>query len=131
VTARVPSESYRLIRQAMRNRHQIVCVFDGLVRQACPIILGYSADGREVVFAYQFSGKTSAGGKLPGWRCFSLAKVSALQSSLGEWIEGESHKQPQNCVRFVDVDVNIPQTLTRTRPLPFGSPQLRPPRTAP
>ena len=37
-------------------------------------------------------------------------------------------KQPQACVRFVDVDVNIPETLARSEPLSFGSPDLRPPR---
>jgi hypothetical protein len=31
-------------------------------------------------------------------------------------------------VQFVDVDVNISETLIRGQPLPFGSPALRPPR---
>jgi hypothetical protein len=42
--------------------------------------------------------------------------------------EGDSHKQPQTCVQFVDVDANIPATLKRDEPLPFGSKELRPPR---
>jgi hypothetical protein len=45
--------------------------------------------------------------------------------------EGDSHKQPQTCVQFVDVDANIPDTLTRNQPLPFGSKSLRPPRKKP
>jgi hypothetical protein len=31
-------------------------------------------------------------------------------------------------VQFVDVDANIPATLKRDEPLPFGSKELRPPR---
>lgn len=31
-------------------------------------------------------------------------------------------------MQFVDVDANIPATLKRPRPLPFGSPQLKKPR---
>jgi hypothetical protein len=55
--------------------------------------------------------------------------VLGLQLREGPWIEGTSHKQAQSCVRWVDVDVNIPEMLTRPAPLPFGSPQLRAPRT--
>jgi hypothetical protein len=54
------------------------------------------------VLALQIGRATSAKSKLPGWRSFHLA--------------------------FVDVDVNIPATLTRPQPLPFGSPELLPPR---
>jgi hypothetical protein len=31
-------------------------------------------------------------------------------------------------VQFVDVDANIPATLERDEPLPFGAPELRKPR---
>jgi hypothetical protein len=103
-------------------------MYDKRPREACPIILGYAADGREVAFAFQFAGLTSEGGTLPAWRCLYLGKVSDLTARAGEWRQGESHRQAQRCVRHVDVDVNIPETLTRARPLPFGSPQLQPPR---
>jgi hypothetical protein len=80
------------------------------------------------VSAYQVAGGTSTGRALPAWRCFYLADVRQLETGEAEWREGDSHKQSQTCVRFVDVDVNIAETLTRPEPLPFGSPQLRPPR---
>ena len=54
--------------------------------------------------------------------------IRDLQSRPGAWQEGTSHTQAQTCVHFVDVDVNVPETLTRKRPLPFGSDQLQPPR---
>jgi hypothetical protein len=125
---RRPAMPYRIIWQAVRERQQIVFTYDGRPREACPLILGYSADGKEAVSAYQVGGRSSPGNKLPGWRCFYLSKMSELSIQDGEWLEGESHKQPQSCVQFVDVDANIPETLVRPQPLPFGSPELRPPR---
>jgi hypothetical protein len=127
-TAGSPSAFYRLLWQAIRNRQQIVCVYDALPREACPLVLGYTEDGDEAAAVYQIGGKSSQGRKLPGWRCFHLHKVRLLQARPGDWFEGDSHKQPQSCVRFVDVDANIPDTLTRRQPLPFGSPELRRPR---
>jgi hypothetical protein len=123
-----PSATYSTIRQALRRRQQIVFIYHGKPRAACPIVLGYSADGSEALSAYQVAGESSGGRALPGWRCFRLAEIGDLETRDGEWREGDSHKQPQACVRFVDVDVNIPQTLARSEPLPFGSPDLRPPR---
>jgi len=123
-----PSATYSTIRQALRRRQQIVFTYHGKPRAACPIVLGYSADGSEALSAYQVAGESSGGRALPGWRCFRLAEIGDLETRDGEWREGDSHKQPQACVRFVDVDVNIPQTLARSEPLPFGSPDLRPPR---
>ena len=51
-----------------------------------------------------------------------------LTLKAGEWHEGTSHKHPQAFVKFVDVDINIEETLTRDEPLAFGSKELRPPR---
>jgi hypothetical protein len=124
----MPSEVYGRIWQAIRERRPISFSYKGGMREGCPLVLGYDADGEEKVFVYQFDGATSAGSKLPNWRCFFLSQVRGLALRDGPWREGSSHKQAQSCVRFVDVDVNIPETLTRPAPLPFGSPALRPPR---
>ena len=40
----------------------------------------------------------------------------------------QSHTQAQNCVHFVDVDVNVPESLTQDLPLAFGAKALRAPR---
>lgn len=124
----MPSKAYRLIWRAVRRRERLTFYYRDLPRECCPTVLGYAADGREAVFAYQFAGATSGKTKLPQWRCFSLEDARDLRSSSGPWYEGTSHRQAQTCVRFVDVDANIPDTLTRKAPLPFGSPDLRPPR---
>ena len=123
-----PSRTYRLIWGAMRERKQISCVFDGKYREACPIILGYSSDGQERVLVFQFGGETSPTSQLPGWRSLFVSEISSLKLRAGPWSEGRTHMQTQPHIQFVDVDVNIPETLTRPQPLPFGSPHLLPPR---
>jgi hypothetical protein len=124
-----PSATYTAIWRAVRERKQIACIFDGKYREACPIILGYAADGKARVLAFQFGGETSPRSKLPGWRSFLVSEIHDLTLRDGAWIEGLArHRQPQSHIQFVDVDANIPATLTRPHPLPFGSPQLLPPR---
>lgn len=124
----MPSDAYTLIFQALHRREQLAFSYQGLPRECCPVILGYAADGREVLFAYQFSGATSSKTKLPQWRCFYVKGIGDLRSRPGYWLEGTSHTQAQTCVHFVDVDVNLPESLTRERPLAFGSDELHPPR---
>jgi hypothetical protein len=125
---RVPSAIYEVIWRAVRQKQQITFVYGSKPREACPIILGYSKSGDETVFAFQFAGGTSKNSPLPQWRCFLLAGIGNLQTRSGRWHEGGSHKQDQTCVQFVDVDVNIATSLTRARPLQFGSKELLPPR---
>jgi hypothetical protein len=113
----------------MRERQHILFNYNGRPRDACPIILGYSETGREAVKVYQVGGGTStSNSKLPAWRDIYLDGILKLRLSPGPWREGDSHKRPQSFVKFVDVDVNIPDTLSRPEPLSFGSPLLRPPR---
>lgn len=124
----MPSATYRLLWQALRERRQLAFRYHDLPRVCCPVILGYAADGRAALFAYQFAGATSGRSKLPQWRCFYVETIRDLQAKSGAWHEGTSHKQAQTCVRFVDVDVNVPDTLNAAEPLPFGSDALRPPQ---
>jgi hypothetical protein len=124
-----PSATYKDVWRAIRERKQITCTFEGKYREACPIILGYSSDGRERVLVFQFGGQTSPRSKLPGWRSFHLFGIRDLKLRDGTWIEGLTHRQPQTHIQFVDVDVNIPATLARPEPLPFGSSALRHPRS--
>jgi hypothetical protein len=124
----LPSRIYDKIWKAVRQHRMIDFYHGGKRRVAVPIVLGYSGDGREALMAYQVGGQTSPGGKLPGWRCFYLAGARDVKLLTKSDFAGDSHKQPQACVQFVDVDANIPDTLTREKPLPLGSPKLKPPR---
>ncbi|TMJ76331.1 MAG: hypothetical protein E6G73_05670 [Alphaproteobacteria bacterium] len=100
------SPTYELFRNAMAERKQIVCVYDGCRRELCPIILGHS-QSEEKALTYQFGGQ-SRSGLPPGgeWRCLWLSRVSKVELCDGPWHSGSSHKGPQGCVEIVDLDVN-------------------------
>jgi general stress protein 26 len=124
-----PSTAYRIIWKAIRARKEIVCSYKNRPREVFPHILGYKASGEEAVFMFQVGGESSQ--PLPpggDWRCFDLDGIADIQVREGSWRGGSRHRQAQTCIQFVDVDVNVPETLTRPQPLAFGSPALRPPR---
>lgn len=81
-----PSTTYKILWRAVRERRQTTFVSQRRYREAYPIILGYAADGEEMVFAYQVGGHTSPGNKLPGWRCFPVASIRDLTSHKGGWL---------------------------------------------
>jgi general stress protein 26 len=123
------SESYRHIWQAVRARKQITLTYGGHYREACPHIVGYSQSGQAAVLAFQFGGTSSKPLPRSGeWRCFTIDKITDIQARDGRWHSGKGHSKTQPCIQYVDVDVNVPETLTHVEPLPFGSPALRPPR---
>ena len=41
------------------------------------------------------------------WKCLSVAKMRGVRMRAGPWCEGERHRQEQNCVKEVDIDINI------------------------
>ena len=82
----MPSGSYVRIWHAVRNREPLSFFYQGKYREALPIILGYSAEGREALMAYQTGGETSRGRELPGWRCFYLAEVRDIKARKGGWL---------------------------------------------
>jgi hypothetical protein len=103
----MPSSTYKLFEKAMRQRKQIVCVYDGYRRELCPIVLGHSRSAEERALTYQFGGL----GKSPlppngQWKCLWLSKVSDAQLRDGPWHAGAGHTQRQGCVEVVDLDVN-------------------------
>jgi hypothetical protein len=102
----VPSSTYQSFVEAMNDRKQVLCVYDGYPRELCPIILGHTR-GQEKALTYQFDGD-SRSGLPPGgeWRCLFLSKVSDVQLRNGPWHSGASHNQPQGCVEVVDLDIN-------------------------
>jgi hypothetical protein len=124
-----PSAIYQLVWKAIRTRKLIACVYDGCFRETYPHILGYNKLGAEALLVFQFGGESTS--PLPpdgDWRCVELAGMTEVRLCEGRWRSGMRHSRPQACIQFVDVDVNLPSTLRRRHPLPFGSPELRPPR---
>ena len=102
----MPSAIYELFAQAMADRKQVICTYDGHRRELCPIVLGHS-QGEEKALTFQFGGGSSKGLPRGGqWRCLFLAKVGEAGLRDGPWHSGDSHTQPQGCVEIVDLDVN-------------------------
>jgi hypothetical protein len=101
----MPSATYALFRHAILAEQQVVCRYDGRVRELCPHIVGTNKNREEVVLAWQFAGDSS--GKLPQWRCLKLANVRDARARSGSWHEGGSHKTEQVCVSNIDLDINI------------------------
>jgi hypothetical protein len=102
----VPSQIYDLFVEAIAERKQVFCTYDGYPRELCPHILGHTK-GQEVALAYQFGGRSKSGLPPRGeWRCFLLSKVRNAWLHDGLWHAGSSHTQRQPCVETVDIDVN-------------------------
>jgi hypothetical protein len=101
----MPSTAYNLFRDAILREKQVICTYQGRVRELCPHIIGLNRSGEEVVLAWQFAGESS--GKLPQWRCLKLANVRDARARNGRWHEGGSHRTEQTCVSEIDLDINI------------------------
>jgi hypothetical protein len=101
----MPSSTYALFRNAILGEQQVVCTYDGRIRELCPHIIGADKNGEEAVLAWQFGGESS--GKLPQWRCLNLANVSDARARNGRWHQGGSHKTTQKCVTAIDLDINV------------------------
>jgi hypothetical protein len=69
------SATYQIFRQAIVNKQQITCTYNGLYREICPHTLGHTAC-REQALSFQFAGQSSKGLPPQGeWRCMKLDDV--------------------------------------------------------
>ena len=101
------SATFRLFHQAILNRQQITCTYDGRYREMCPYILGHQGE-KETALVFQFGGQSSR--ELPSkgeWRCLTLAGVRDAKIRDGAWHGQSAHRQRQRCVENVFVDVNL------------------------
>ena len=101
----MPSLIYSLFREAILAEQQVVCRYDGRLRELCPHIIGTNKAGEDVVLAWQFAGESS--GPLPQWRCLKLVNVQDARARDGRWHAGGSHKTTQKCVVNIDLDINV------------------------
>jgi hypothetical protein len=112
------TENYRLIRQAIHNRTQVMATYGGHTREFCPHVLGLK-QGVEHVFVYQFGGSSESGlgppGSVENWRRMSIAALSDLVLVTGSWHSGDHPgKGRESCIDEVDVYVPVGWTA---RPL--------------
>jgi predicted nucleic acid-binding protein len=100
------SSTFRLFHEAILNRKQITCMYQGFEREICPHILGHT-DGVESALAFQFGGTSSRGLPRKGeWRCLRLAEAKNARMRDGDWYSGAGHQRTQRCVEAVYIDVN-------------------------
>lgn len=103
----MPTNTYRIFRQAIVKRQPVTCRYKDKVREVCPHVLGLTGK-REKVLAWQFAGGSNTPGGLPlggEWRCMFVDEVTLATITPGEWRSGGGHKWDQTCVDKVDVDV--------------------------
>jgi predicted nucleic acid-binding protein len=106
VVRRGHSAAFRLFHQAILQRKQVSCDYNGHRREICPHVLGHK-DGEEKLLAFQFGGKTRSTLPRDGeWRCFNLKDVRDVDLREGPWRSGSRHLSRQQCVDEVYIDVN-------------------------
>ncbi|ULK98344.1 hypothetical protein [Bradyrhizobium sp. I71] len=100
------SQTYDLIARAIIERQQVHCLYQGYRRAICPALLGHTK-GEEYTLAFQFAGGSSKGLPRTGeWKCLKIAEMRKVELRAGEWHAGSSHRERQQCVKNVDLDVN-------------------------
>jgi len=109
-----PSENYKIIKAAIKNKHNIIARYDNRARVLTPHIIGIGPRGAENALFYQFSGESnSIGGKVaPGspvnWRCLHLHKLEILAIIPGEQhAVSEETGKPQYCVKEIHMDSGL------------------------
>ena len=97
--------TYNALRNAIIDRKQIVCRYNGFVRECCPHAIGATM-GERRVFVYQFAGGSSSGLPVGGeWRCMTIDDMAAISVREGPWHTGTRHSKKQTCIKAVDLDI--------------------------
>ena len=86
------------VREAIREKRQLLFTYDGYQRVACPHSLGWKGE-RLTCFAWQFLGG-SASGLDPGgeWRCLFVDRMEAVTSRKGFWHTGSEVHLNATCI---------------------------------
>ena len=103
----VVTNVYDMLRQAIVNRNQVVCMYRGYYRECCPHAIGLT-HGIGRILVYQFGGESSRGLPVGGeWRCMDIGGLSGISVRCGPWHTGGRHTRPQTCVKQVDLDITM------------------------
>jgi hypothetical protein len=105
----VPSEAYKLIREALLSRSIVAGWYAGHYREMCPHVLGLTKE-REKAFFYQFGGTSSKNLDAPGseenWRCLFVERLCLVKIYSGQWHSSVKGSSDQKCVEVVDVRID-------------------------
>ena len=100
------SDYFAIISDAVRNKKQVTCVYQGLYRKICPHTIGWK-NGQAKVWGFQFGGESSNG--LPDngeWRCMFIAGITDLAVQDGEWHTRDDYDREQSCIDDIDAEVS-------------------------
>ena len=102
-------EIYALLRLAATRRQPVAATYDGLLRLLCPHVLGRKS-GRLQVFCYQYGGSSNSGlplasGRVGGWRCLAVERLSQVELSAEAW-HTEARSPRQTCMDEIDFDAD-------------------------
>ena len=99
--------AYAALRQAILDREQVSCMYQGHFRLCCPHTIG-TTNGVPLVLVYQFGGSSKSGLPPDGeWRCLDIPAMTQVRVHSGEWHTGYRHTRPQTCVKQVDIDITM------------------------
>ncbi|MGB8735516.1 MAG: hypothetical protein WCD20_05230 [Rhodomicrobium sp.] len=87
-----------LLRDAIKNKKQVIALGRKLERVFCPHILG-TRNGTWYVVVWQFEGFSNMG-DLPNWRAFDLREIEEIVLRDGPWQTGKLRRGREN--RYVD-----------------------------
>lgn len=98
------------LRQAIRERKQVIAFYQGRRREMCPHVLGWKDDGTRRCLFYQFAGETSKGpigpSNPPGWRCMEVDRLTQLHLRDGGWhTERPKGGKYQHCMDRIELEV--------------------------
>lgn len=100
----MPSIS-EVLRDAIVNRRQVKCSYDGLYREMCPHVMGWKNEVHHVL-SFQFAGESSRGLPPGGqWKCMEVEGITILSVVDGPWYTDPRHSRPQTCVDQIEVEV--------------------------
>jgi len=104
------STDYELLVDAIRNKKNVHCYYNGYYREMSPHTLGYK-NGVQNCLLYQFGGESKSGlspdGSLNNWRCVHVKDLAQIEIVDGEWHTAPNHSRPQNCVDQIEVEVSF------------------------
>lgn len=102
--------TYEIIREAIKDRRQIVATCDGYRREMCPHVIGRKS-GRAQCLFYQFGGDSASGlgplGDEGNWRCLPIDGLSKVEVRDGPWFTAGNHSKQQSCVGTIDTEVTF------------------------
>lgn len=100
--------NYNLIKQAIKNRQCVTCIYKGHKRKMTPHVIGTKGGVQQALF-YQYGGTSNSGlssNSARNWRCIQVNEIESLLINSDSFQTANNHSRTQTCVDFIDVEIN-------------------------